>query len=93
MFQPRGLSHSLTCPFLLQPGALGGKCYVLGAVLIRQQREASGGPGEVRGSLTGSVQVHFPQGLPCVYLAPCVLLLKQTEHTGLRKSQVHATAM
>ncbi|VCW76967.1 unnamed protein product [Gulo gulo] len=37
------MSSGLTCPFLLQPGALGGKCYVLGAVLIRQQREASGG--------------------------------------------------
>ncbi|XP_059028509.1 polycystin-1-like protein 1 [Mustela lutreola] len=32
-----------------QPGALGGKCYVLGAVLIRQQREASGDTGEPPG--------------------------------------------
>uniref|UniRef100_M3Z3A2 Uncharacterized protein n=1 Tax=Mustela putorius furo TaxID=9669 RepID=M3Z3A2_MUSPF len=30
-------------------GALGGKCYVLGAVLIRQQREASGDTGEPPG--------------------------------------------
>lgn len=93
MFQLRGLSSGLTCPFLLQPGALGGKCYVLGAVLIRQQREASGDTGEVRRFPPGSMRVRFPRGSPCVYLAPCALLVKQIGHTGLCKSQVHATPM
>lgn len=92
-FQLRRLSSSLTCPFLLQPGALGGKCSVLGAVLIRQQREASGDAGEVRRSPPGSVRLRIPRGSPCVYPAPCALLVKQIGHTGLRKSQVHATPM
>ncbi|XP_044945443.1 polycystic kidney disease protein 1-like 1 [Mustela putorius furo] len=43
-----------------QPGALGGKCYVLGAVLIRQQREASGDTGEVRRFPPGSMRPPGP---------------------------------
>ncbi|XP_022373923.1 polycystic kidney disease protein 1-like 1 [Enhydra lutris kenyoni] len=43
-----------------QPGALGGKCYVLGAVLIRQWREAPSDAGEVRRSLPDSVQPPSP---------------------------------
>lgn len=50
MFQLRGLSSRLAFSFFLQPGALGGKCYLLGTLVIQQLREPSGSTCEVSGS-------------------------------------------